>query len=391
MYPHSQFATMIKRISGLSFLWLALQVLKADAYIPSVHPSQQQQQQQQTIGKGYASPLFRERQAIKTVPLASVLQINPLCDRKKEAFQRNIPENPVQFSTKYWPSQRRQYGQAEHRKNQRERRQHYFISSSAALAGFTDVLCLSKYGCFVNMMTGNILKATTALVESHNLSFRQIARNGDIWIPASFVVSYMLGVIIFGQLQDFASRKILDRDGDDDEEQKLAPLRVVAPLVAVLFLGADRLALGHTAQKAIQVPLLAMGFGIINCAAAQATASTIFFAMTGHLTKITNSMRQHTFSNQKVWDPDAATVTSIRVLKGFTCGAILAAIIIRCSNHLLPVCTVLGLLYASLFAWYTRTAPVAATKIYNLHRSIRLKVFQVFYQLQQGRLVSFEK
>lgn len=232
------------------------------------------------------------------------------------------------------------------------------------------------------MMTGNMLKATTAF-----------ASNSDIWVPASFVLSYMVGAIIFNQLQDWTRSKLRDPD-EDDEENVLAPMRYVAPLVAVLFLGANLLEAGRAAQKALQVPLLAMGFGVVNCAAAQATGNTIFFAMTGNLTKITNYLCQ--FAKQRVWDSDAATVTSLKILRGFLGGAVATAVILRYGNVLPHIFSILGLLYASLFAWYTYTPSMMATTIHNLQQTFRFSVSSGLQRLgstvsKRGRVAPSEK
>lgn len=358
----------------LVLVCLSLHLSLSSAYIPSIPPisglSPAQTQPQNAFSHG--SPLFLNSQ--NRVQLTSILEKNPL---EKYHRQNAVAKTTKESQPPTGQHQNNHQQEQEQNQQKQQRRQSCFITGSAALAGFTDVLCLAKYGCFVNMMTGNMLKLTTALANSKSLSITQVVSSQDVWLPASFILSYMIGIILFGQIQETTRNAISSNINNSDEataaaEAKavLVPLRFVAPIVALLFLGADVLAGGagavanSAAQKAIQVPLLAMGFGLINGAAGHASDNTIFFAMTGHLTKATHCIRKWmltataTKSQAGVWNPDAATKKSLKILRSFLGGALTAALMLRVgstgsmSRFFPPVCSTLGLLYASLFAWY---------------------------------------
>ncbi|CAB9503191.1 expressed unknown protein [Seminavis robusta] len=235
-----------------------------------------------------------------------------------------------------------------------EGRQALFESASAFLAGFTDVLCLAQYGCFVNMMTGTLLKMTTAMA-----NFQTV----EALVHALFVGSYMAGVSLFDWVKT---------SNDDDDK---AALRWVAPIVLALFATADCVARQWAGPKLLQVPFLAMGFGVINTAASHATGNTIFFAMTGHLTKLTTGLR-----NTKQQADNAVMARSKSILRHFLMGGLVAAVLSRerlflsSAVMLPPLCTSLGLLYAALFAWYapiTGVIPRAVALGSTLSRKLR--------------------
>jgi Protein of unknown function (DUF1275) len=275
----------------------------------------------------------------------------PFATQPGEAWQQSnrmgLPPSPLSSSCdasttiSSMAAQRRQ-------QDQEDRRQAFFVSSSAALAGFTDVLVLARHGCFVNMMTGTLLKMITAIA---NLSIM------GALVQASVVLCYMAGLRLFAKIKEKQTK-------DDPENAKMAPLRLVAPLVLGLFGLADLLTRGAVgnASKLIQVPLLAMGFAVINSAAAHATGNTIFFAMTGHLTKLTHSLplRQQAEDNKVIQ-------TSKSIMAYFLGGALLAAVGLRLQHRMAiagmmpPLCTSLGLLYAGLFAWYAPPKNIMTT------------------------------
>ena len=49
--------------------------------------------------------------------------------------------------------------------NTRMDKQATFVSCSAFLAGLVEVFCHTRYGCFVNMMTGNTIKFVSSLAK----------------------------------------------------------------------------------------------------------------------------------------------------------------------------------------------------------------------------------
>lgn len=269
-------------------------------------------------------------------------------DTVTEPLGRDLPMSSDASTTTMSMAQQQQRQQ-----DQEDRRQAFFVASSAALAGFTDVLVLARHGCFVNMMTGTLLKMTTALA---NLSILEAL------VQASVVVSYMAGLRLFAQWKNDPTNK----------DVKLAPLRLVAPLVLGLFGMADVLTRGGSVGHArlVQVPLLAMGLAVVNAAAAHATGNTIFFAMTGHLTKLTNhGWPRNNNKNPSEADPKVLP-TSQSILANFLGGALLAAVGLKLQQEhrmalvLPPLCTSLGLLYGALFAWYA-PPPIMATLLFH--------------------------
>jgi uncharacterized membrane protein YoaK (UPF0700 family) len=346
---------MVLRLSSFCVCLLALAVA-VQGYIPSTHKS------------------YRSVPPKQTVKLEPVLQKNPLSVEQRQEKVSITPEAdlgqfaPVESSVTPLPvehvAQKKQdaavavvVAAAEppiKLPTKQDLKQPLFVASSAALAGFTDVLCLAQFSCFVNMMTGNILKMITAVVNS---------QRPEAMIQASFVLCYALGVSIFTQMKQRVAFQ---------EEEPLAPLRFMAPLVAVLFVSADLLVLGCgggrsiVSAKALQVPFLAMGFGVVNSAAGHATGGTVFFALTGHLTKMTNTLNDVLALRSSFRSIDVATKKSVSVVSSFMGGALVAAILrqrilpfmVARNLWVPPLCTSLGLMYAALFAWY---APLKAT------------------------------
>ena len=325
-------------------------------YVRSTHPFQE----------FFTTPSGNVKNAFTAIPLDPPLavennkslkrRIQKRAEQQSEATLNNNNNAAVLLSTSS-------------RQAQQQGKQAAFVSTSAALAGFTDVLVLTKYGCFVNMMTGNLLKMTTAAVNGQAV---EAVLNG------CFVVCYMSGVLAFTQLKQHLlsatrlqqQQQQQQRQDNDGDEQGLAPLRLVAPIIALLFVSADLLLAAPFAansvatpllRKALQVPFLAAGFGLINSAAGHATGGTIFFALTAHLTKLTNHLFEQATSPRRQTVMDAATHKSMTILFNFLGGAMVAGIMLKRNLTILPVCTTLGLAYAALYAWYA--PPVMSTRV----------------------------
>jgi uncharacterized membrane protein YoaK (UPF0700 family) len=323
------------------------------SYVPSTHKSQRihsttasktptTRLSPASIGQGVGPTPIR---------LEPVLEKNPLLQLQQELRQQKeeattVP-SPVEASVDDKDAMA-QAATAAAATVREEQKQTLFVKSSAALSGFTDALCLAQYGCFVNMMTGNCLKLMNSVVN---------AQIHEGLISTLFLVSYMGGSMGFVHLKHVFA--------DASREDKDAPVRLVAPIVALLFVGADILArrtavTSAVAIKAVQVPFLAAGFGLVNGAAGHVSGGTIFFALTGHLTKITNYC--HECMNRKHWQLlDSATVKSMNVLTHFMGGALVGGMLLKHSSRAtsLPVCTILGLLYGTLYAWYAPVTPLA--------------------------------
>ena len=220
-----------------------------------------------------------------------------------------------------------------------------FVSSMAFITGFVDVICYRRYGCFVNMMTGNTIRFATALAES---------RLKDAFFYVSLISSYAIGVGMF---------RVMDlkmRHGNDTKMTGESPLQIlttVAPVVAVLFVLAD--AVSHFfANNRIHAPLLSMGFGLTNAATADATGGTILYAMTGHITKAAHSFVDYWMLSK----PKAlkSVRSHSRIVTCFAAGIFLS---IKASQYVLPItqglkipmATTAGTLFCMLFLWYGST------------------------------------
>lgn len=303
-------------------LWFAsLSAVTIDGYVPSKHPAAKRVNIEEISRTVQGSSNARIR-------LEPVFKRNPL--EKHKQLQQQVPKksSPAPQSTD--ADQLRRQGD--------DRRQAFFVSAIAALTGFSDILCLANYRCFVNMITGNLLKLTSAVA---NFQVREALFNGIV------VFSYLSGVAIFSQI----------KNRFEGEEEAL---RFVAPIVASFFIGADILAWYLGCAKAVQVCLLASGFAVINTAAASASQQTIYFAMTGHLTKITNSLATGSAF-------DATTKKSANIVLFFGCGALLAGLLLargsmgRGVTGMVP--TLLGVLYGALFSWYAPIMPLLRQKM----------------------------
>lgn len=327
-------------------LCLSLASAGVYGYIPSKHPTTKKVDIDKLVSEitvESADVPKTEAAAPAPLRLEPIFDSNPL---EKVAFDVATKQAPV-------PAVVSESRKEETALSRRERKQSLFVMGSSALASFTDVFTLAKFGCFANMCTGNLLKATSGLTGG---------RMGEAALNGLFVVSYLMGVALFNGIKR--------RYADDDDA-----LSLIAPIVISLFVGADIAARSWGGSiKALQVPCLTCGFGLVNSAAGHATGGTIFFAMTGHLSKITNWISDSIAS--RTLKLDAATGKSLRVVSSFVGGALAAALVQKhLSRFSIPVCTTLGLLYATLFGWYAPLTPALKRRLESTRIGQRITRF----------------
>ena len=202
--------------------------------------------------------------------------------------------------------------------------------SLVALTGITEGICYRRFGFFPNMMTGNTVRCMDALA--------------DMALLGSMILSYISGGALF-QLIPKAAEK----------GKSYSHLAWVAG-IALFVLGlSDFVAVTFDRWR---MPLLAIGFGLIN-AAANDSVGSVTNAVTGHWTKIgLGTAERLVFPDQKSKD----WTKSIKVVGTFMVSIFTTTITYKwletqpsILSRLPPLGTSLGFAYAMLFCWYSQT------------------------------------
>jgi uncharacterized membrane protein YoaK (UPF0700 family) len=237
-----------------------------------------------------------------------------------------------------------------------------FVVSLMGLAGFIEGFCIRRHGCFPNLMTGTILKVAEA-VGNWNLS--------TACIHASMVGCYVGGGFIFSQWKKTSN--------NNKQEQKKSSLMAISILSGLFFLLSD---VTTGLSTALKLPLLAVGFGIINAGTVDVGAG-VTYAMTGHVTKISQGLATGNLVKSK--DPSA---TSAKGLAVFWMAALAANLVCEFLEksasstaaavawplwvaktvlQRLPLGTTVAVAYAWLFQWYVgASAKVSASEAANM-------------------------
>lgn len=212
-----------------------------------------------------------------------------------------------------------------------------FVASMAFVTGCVDTVCYRRYKCFVNMMTGNVIKFSTALAES---------RWEDAVFHSSLILSYVTGVGMFRALD------IKIRHGSKDKESPGQLLTMVAPLILVLFMLADVVS-HYISNPRLHAPLLSIGFGIMNAASADATGGTILYAVTGHINRMGKTIVDYwMLSKLKCFK---SFKSHLRIVCSFAAGIALsvkAAQLMAFTSVQPPMATTAGIMFAALFFWF---------------------------------------
>jgi uncharacterized membrane protein YoaK (UPF0700 family) len=218
-----------------------------------------------------------------------------------------------------------------------------FCMSIAFITGCVDTVSYHRYKCYVNMMTGNVVRFATSVAES---------QWADALFHISLITSYVVGVGLFRIIE----WNMRDIKATDESNHEL--LVVVAPLIVTLFILADVVA-HFVANERKHAPILSLGFGIINAASGDATGGTILYAMTGHINRMGRTLVDYlVLSKGKCYK---SFKSHLRIVTCFAAGIALS---VKAAQYLLPLmssfqppmATTFGLLFAALFIWYG-TAP----------------------------------
>lgn len=253
-----------------------------------------------------------------------------------------------------------------------------FISGMAFLVGFMDVIYVRRYGCYVNMMTGNTIRAATQAAEG-NL--------GSALFHVALVLCYCIGVGWHRRVANAVSSTNLG-DTSTTNHPTLRRQRytrtphlyrsanarlvwAVAPVVWGLFAATDVVAYvlqqgvrrHHYPESAANSRwhgvFLATAFGLLNSTASHTTGGTILYAMTGHWTKLSQSIVD-------LWEAETlrrrhvrAIFSHVRVLAAFVSGIVLSVclyepFLAQLETGWWPVQTTVGSVYAGLLLWYGR-------------------------------------
>ena len=223
-----------------------------------------------------------------------------------------------------------------------------FMSANAFLMGVADVVCFKRYGFFATMMTGNVIRSSTALVEGN---WRRAAKHG------SMVVGYSLGAALFRVIDILVKRR---RRGEDKElisGKHGSSASVAAPVGAGLLILAEYLNCVSSTNGLylnLHLPILSLSFGLMNSASMDVFGS-ITNAMTGHVGNIGKGIADRIIwkleGSQRKKKSSGKTRISTSILAGFMAGITSGTLI---SNILtgqfeeFPVFALLGVLSATL-------------------------------------------
>lgn len=199
-----------------------------------------------------------------------------------------------------------------------------FVSMIAGLTGFTDILYFARYRCYVNMMTGNTLKAIKGM------NYKQY---GTAVFHIVLCIAYVCGAVWTNLKKDQLHNDIKNKHKQQQEQEMsmskynqtitsssstqllMAPSGIehsstklstitnngrrsepvypiafyVAKSTLLLFISADTIALFTSHNQCYcrfsAVPI-ALAYGILNTCTTELTGGTILYALTGHFTKI---------------------------------------------------------------------------------------------------------
>jgi uncharacterized membrane protein YoaK (UPF0700 family) len=213
-----------------------------------------------------------------------------------------------------------------------------FVSLLAVLSGAANVVCFQRFQFFTTMMTGNLIRCATAFAE---------LRFTDAAFYAGMMWSYLAGVAIF-RLVDLHNQK-----------QQLRPTtRAVIPATLLTFFLSDVVSVTKY-KTAAQPLLLAAGFGIVNAAGIDATA-TVTNAATVHITKIGLGLVDGVYLGAR----RKGTRTGMRFIGSFFISVLLTTVLYQwivveqpwLVSQMPPIGSTFGVFYTLLFGWYSRSS-----------------------------------
>ena len=211
-----------------------------------------------------------------------------------------------------------------------------------AMSGCSGALCKRRFGCYANMMTGNLARFANALAD---------AQWSDALFYSLMICSYTTGVFLF-RFFDVQEQKQYSNDADNNSSSNMAKIPFsIAPAALVAFALADVIdMLPHIPSK-FMLPVMSVGFALIN-ASSQSSIGSITNAATGHLTRVGLGV-----TDTLLLGVPLKAVTSLRFLVAFFVSILGTSLIynfVASRNMQLPplMGTTVGLLYMLLLSWY---------------------------------------
>jgi uncharacterized membrane protein YoaK (UPF0700 family) len=238
-----------------------------------------------------------------------------------------------------------------------QKKKSLLMISLLIMSGITEGICFRRFKCFPNMMTGNTVRCMDALAD-WNL--------GMFGLHGSMIVSYVTGGALFRVMEYTSSTRQTYQHLQASNNRLL--LAWVARVSLVLFCLSDIVGVHRDLWR---LPFLALGCGLIN-AAANDTAGTVTNAVTGHWTKIGlgtgEALLLPSLSKENVPTTTTTTTTtnrsSVKGVSAFVVSLLGTNVVYRwlertqpwLLSRLPPLGTSLGVSYALLFGWYSRSS-----------------------------------
>lgn len=204
-----------------------------------------------------------------------------------------------------------------------------------------DVVCANRYDFFGNMVTGNSIRLALSLAD---------AKWSTAVYFAAIVSGYMTGGTVFASIDWYLNQHHRD---DTKAVQSMRALSAMAPASLIAFGLVDILRLVLHDPKWV-LPLLAIGFGMINAAVLDAT-SIVANAVTGHFTKIGVGLANVALRG------GSPAVLSQQFVAAFLGSIVVSALVYQWvvaarpswTRYMPSIASSYAVVYAILFGWYT--------------------------------------
>lgn len=248
-----------------------------------------------------------------------------------------------------------------------------------SLSGIVEAICWFQYKCFPNMITGHTVKVLDAIARW---------QWKDAGWGTAMILSYVLGGTLYKTIHLLQERRQPQQQPQEQQQQQqhasihVIPntLTAVARWVAVWFSLSDFVAIhllsGDHANILWRLPLLSVGFGMINAAISDIWG-TVTNAVTGHWTKIGTGFAEGMLLGPKSIGQASkmsvacmvvfimSLITTSGLLQGLagvigstttsssssSSGRVLRSILF---HRIPPLGTTLGLVYGAVFTGYAR-------------------------------------
>lgn len=197
-----------------------------------------------------------------------------------------------------------------------------FMSIFAFLGGWSHAICNRMFDCYTSLMTGHFLNMSIELAER---DWKQV-----LW-RMSTICSYAGGAATARSIElKFERLKEKDAAANESTNQHF---KMIAPIVFVLFIIADKLAKG-------KVTLLSFTYGLFYPSVSAALGGTITHLLTGHTTNVARLIGAKQMQHKGM-------KTSTCILCSVVCGAVFGTSVVELLGDEFPFFSVLGVLYAT--------------------------------------------